>query len=152
MAEYKKGELLNKALIIATVAHANQYDKGGKPYILHPLAVMHKLRTVDEELMCIAILHDVVEDTDVTWQKLREEGMTDRIIEGVRCLTKIRGETYEEYKLKVKSNPDSIAVKKCDLQHNTDIRRLQGVTEKDIRRMERYFNFYIELKSLGCNT
>jgi (p)ppGpp synthase/HD superfamily hydrolase len=60
----KKGELLGKVLVLATNAHAGQFDRGGKPYILHPLKVMHYLKTDDEELQCIALLHDVIEDTD----------------------------------------------------------------------------------------
>ena len=145
---YKKGELLSKMLVIAVNAHAGQFDKGGRPYILHTLSVMHKLRTDDEELQCIAVAHDLVEDCGITYQFLREQGFPERIIEGIRCLTKIPGETYEEYKVKVKSNPDSRRVKKCDLQHNTDIRRLKGVTDKDIARMTRYMQFYTELKEM----
>jgi (p)ppGpp synthase/HD superfamily hydrolase len=141
----KKGELLNKMLIIAVNAHADQYDKGGHPYILHPISVLHMLRTEDEELQCIALGHDLIEDTKTTYQDLRDAGMTERIIEGIRSLTKLPGETYEEYKQKVLANKDAIAVKKKDIQHNTDIRRLRGVSDKDIRRMERYFKFYVEL-------
>src|SRR5690606_31950040 len=103
----------------------------------------------DEELLCIALGHDLVEDCDnITYQYLRDKGMTERIIDGIRCLTKVPGETYEEYKTKVKSNPDSIKVKMCDLRHNTDIRRLRGVSDKDIKRMERYFHFYLELANI----
>jgi len=145
---FKKGELLNRMLILAANSHGNQYDKGGTPYILHPLTVMHMLHSEDEELLCIAIGHDLIEDCEVTYQQLRDLGMTDRIIEGIRCLTKMPGETYEEYKAKVKSNPDSVRVKMCDLRHNTDIRRLKGVADKDIRRTERYYKFYIELSNI----
>ena len=141
-----KGELLNSMLIIAVGAHANQFDKGGSPYILHPLAVMQMLNTEDEELQCIALGHDTVEDGEVTYEKLREVGMTERVIDGIRCLTKIPGESYAEYKIKVKSNMDAVLVKMCDIRHNTDIRRLRGVAERDIKRMERYFHFYVELK------
>ncbi len=145
----KKGELLRSAILIAVEAHADQFDKGGQPYILHPLAVMYLLSTDDEELKCIAILHDVIEDNkNFTYQGLREKGMTERIIEGVRCLTKVPGETYAEYKAKVKSNIDAIRVKRKDLKHNTKIERLKGVTRKDMDRMEKYFNFYIELDGL----
>lgn len=149
MTTYRKGELLNRMLVLATTSHADQYDKGGHPYILHPLAVMQMLNSDDEELLCIALGHDLVEDCDnITYQYLRDKGMTERIIDGIRCLTKVPGETYEEYKTKVKSNPDSIKVKMCDLRHNTDIRRLRGVSNKDIKRMERYFHFYLELANI----
>jgi (p)ppGpp synthase/HD superfamily hydrolase len=145
---YKTGELLNKMLIFVVNKHAGQFDKGGRPYVLHCLAVMHKLRTDDEELQCIAIGHDVIEDTDATYQDLRDIGMTERVIDGIRCMTKVPGETYDEYKVKVKSNVDSRKAKKKDLGHNSDIRRLKGVTDKDIARLARYFQFYMELDEM----
>jgi len=143
-----KGEMLNTMLVMATNGHAGQYDKGGNPYILHPLAVMQMLGTQDEEVQCIAIGHDLVEDCEVTYSELYAAGFSERVVHGIRCMTKVPGETYEEYKEKVKSNPDSVKVKMCDLRHNTDIRRLTGVTQRDITRMERYFKFYTELKVL----
>ena len=138
-------------LVLATNAHSNQYDRGGNPYILHPLKVMHYLRSDDEELQCIALGHDIIEDTSVTYSQLKEEGFTDRIINGIRCLTKLPGETYDEYKLQVMSNQDAIKVKMVDLRHNSDIRRLKGVTEKDIARVAKYHQFYLELQNLQNN-
>jgi (p)ppGpp synthase/HD superfamily hydrolase len=108
---------------------------------------MHYLKTTDEELMCIALGHDVVEDTDVTYQDLRAAGMTDRVINGIRALTKQPGQTYEEYKQGVFVSRDAMLVKSADLRHNTDIRRLKGVTEKDIARMAKYHTFYLEIQS-----
>lgn len=142
----KKGELLGKALVLATNAHAGQFDKGGRPYILHPLAVMQILNTDDEELQIIAVMHDVIEDTKVTYQELREVGFTDRVIDGIRAMTKLPGQTLEEYKAGVFANPDAMRVKIADLTHNTDIRRLKGVSEKDIQRMTKYQIFYWELQ------
>lgn len=142
----KKGELLNKALVLAVNGHQNQYDRGGNPYILHVMKVMHWLKSDDEEMQCIALLHDWIEDTEGTYKELLTAGMTERIVEGVRCLTKVAGETYEEYKDKVFSNRDAMMVKLCDLRHNSDIRRLKGVTEKDINRMVRYHQFYLEIQ------
>ena len=141
----KKGEMLGRMLVLVTNAHAGQYDKGGHPYILHPLKVMHYLKTDDEELQCIALGHDVVEDTDVTYKDLRDAGISDRVIKGIAALTKLPGETLDEYKLRVFENRDAMRVKQADLRHNTDIRRLKGVTEKDIARMARYHQFYLEL-------
>ena len=141
----KKGEMLNKMLVLATNRHAGQFDRGGNPYILHPLKVMYYLKTTDEELQCIALAHDLIEDTDTTYAELVEMGFTARILNGITCLTKVPGETYDDYKGRVKSNPDAIKVKMCDLRHNTDIRRLKGVTEKDLDRMARYNRFYLEL-------
>lgn len=143
----KKGELLNKMLVLATNAHAGQFDKGGVPYILHPLKVMHYLKSSDEELQCIALGHDIVEDTDVTYRQLAEEGFTERIINGIRALTKVPGETYDEYKERVFASEDAMRVKMADLRHNTDIRRLKGVTEKDIARAAKYQMFYLEIQA-----
>ena len=83
---------------MATNAHAEQMDKGGNPYILHPLAVMALLNTDDEELQCIALLHDAVEDTKTTYKELRDAGMSERVILGVRAMTKQRGQTFDEYR------------------------------------------------------
>lgn len=143
----KKGEMLGKMLMIATNAHHGQFDKGGNPYILHPLKVMHYLKTEDEELMCMALGHDVIEDTNVTYKDLREAGISDRVIEGIRALTKQPGQTYEEYKEGVFANVDAMRVKMADLRHNTDIRRLKGVSEKDIARMAKYHQFFLEIKA-----
>lgn len=136
-----KGEMLSKMIVIATNAHAGQFDRGGVPYILHPLKVMHYLKSDDEELQCIAVGHDVIEDTAVTFKDLRDAGMSERVIEGIRALTKMPGETYEEYQAKVFANVDAMKVKLCDLRHNSDIRRLKGFREKDIARMEKYHRF-----------
>jgi guanosine-3',5'-bis(diphosphate) 3'-pyrophosphohydrolase len=142
----KKGEMLGNMLVLATNAHAGQFDKGGKPYILHPLAVMHMLDTDDEELQCIALGHDIIEDTKVTYRDLRDSDMTERVIDGIRALTKVPGETYDEYKERVFQSADAMQVKKCDVRHNSDIRRLKGLTEKDVVRMVKYHQFYTELK------
>lgn len=137
---------LGIAIKIAVDAHEGQFDKAGKPYILHPLKVMHYTKSEDEEILAIAVLHDAVEDNkSVTWKSLYEAGLSDRVIAGVMSLTKLPGQTYEEYKHKVKCNPDAVIVKKADLRHNSDIRRLKGITEKDIARVARYQAFYLEL-------
>lgn len=143
----KKGQMLDKMLVIATNAHAGQFDRGGNPYILHPLRVMSYLKSDDEELMCIALAHDVIEDTSVTYKDLRDAGFSERVIAGIRALTKQPGQTYDEYKEGVFANEDAMRVKMSDLRHNTDIRRLKGVTEKDIARMAKYHQFYMELKA-----
>jgi (p)ppGpp synthase/HD superfamily hydrolase len=143
----KKGELLGKVLVLATNAHAGQFDRGGNPYILHPMKVMHYLKSDDEELQCMALLHDVVEDTKTTWDDLIAIGCTERVINGVKALTKMPGESYDQYKERVFANGDAMKVKMADLRHNTDIRRLKGVTEKDIIRMEKYNRFYLELQA-----
>ena len=143
----KKGQLLGNVLVLATNAHAGQFDRGGNPYILHPMKVMHYLKSDDEELQCMALLHDVIEDTKTTWDDLIAVGCTERVINGVKALTKMPGESYDQYKERVFANADAMKVKMADLRHNTDIRRLKGVTEKDIIRMEKYNRFYLELQA-----
>lgn len=143
----KKGEMLSRMLHIATNAHNGQFDRGGNPYVLHALKVMHYLKSDDEELMCIALGHDVIEDTSTTYSDLRDAFISDRVIAGIRALTKQPGQTYDEYKEGVFANEDAMRVKLCDLRHNTDIRRLKGVTEKDIARMAKYQVFYMEIKA-----
>lgn len=139
--------MLSNMLVLATNAHDGQFDKAGKPYILHCLKVMHYLKSEDEELMCIALGHDLVEDTEVTYRVLYNDyGFSDRVIEGIRALTKQRGQTYDEYKEQVFANKDAMRVKMCDLRHNSDIRRLKGITEKDVARIAKYHQFYLEIK------
>lgn len=147
MTTLKKGEMLQRMIVLATNAHAGQFDRGGNPYILHPLAVMYLLEDADEEQRCIAVGHDVVEDCGITYQELREAGMSERVIEGIRILTKIPGQTYEEYKTGVLGSADTRKVKKADLTHNTDIRRLKGCTPKDMERTARYYAFYMEIQA-----
>ena len=143
----KKGEMLGRMLVLVTNAHDGQFDKGGAPYILHPLKVMHYLKTDDEELQCIALGHDVIEDTDVTYKDLRDAGISERVIRGIYSLTKLPGETLEEYKERVLANKDAMQVKLCDLRHNTDVRRLKGIRQKDIERMAKYHQFYMEIQA-----
>jgi (p)ppGpp synthase/HD superfamily hydrolase len=143
----KKSELLSKAIIIATNAHAGQFDKGGMPYVLHSLRVMSYLKEDDEELQCVAVLHDVVEDTKTTWADLIEAGCTPRVIAALKLLTKLPGQTLEEYKEGIFSSVDAMKVKKCDLRHNSDIRRLKGISQKDLERMAKYQIFFYEIES-----
>lgn len=143
----KKGEILSKAIHIAVNAHHGQFDRGGNPYVLHPLAVMNLLASDDEELQAIAILHDVVEDCKTaTWVSLEEAGMTPRIIAALKLLTKVAGQSYEEYKAGILTSVDAMFVKKADLTHNSDIRRLKGISDKDIERTAAYHRFFMEIE------
>lgn len=144
---HKKGEMLSKAIHIATNAHHLQFDKGGKPYILHCFRVMNYLDTDDEELQCMALLHDVAEDTKISFKEMKDAGMSDRVISGIRLVTKMQGQTFEEYKELVMSTVDSMKVKKADLTDNSDIRRLKGISEKDIERTVKYQRFYWEIEA-----
>lgn len=143
----EKGTMLASMLVLATNAHAGQFDKAGVPYILHPLKVMHYIKSDDEELMCIALGHDVIEDTPTTYVQLLEAGMTERVIQAIMALTKQPGQTLEQYKARIFSNVDAMRVKLADLRHNSDIRRLKGVTEKDIARIAKYNQFYLEIQA-----
>jgi (p)ppGpp synthase/HD superfamily hydrolase len=134
--------LLSEAIKIAVNAHDGQFDKGGNAYILHVLKVMHYTKSSDTEIQCIAVLHDVVEDTDVTLYDLERSGMTIRITKAVDVLTKRLGQTAEEYLARILANRDAMIVKLADLRHNSDIRRLKGVTDKDIKRIEKYHKMY----------
>ena len=143
----KKGYMLSTAIKIAVDAHDGQYDRGGNPYVLHVLKVMYLTKSTDEEIQCIAVLHDVVEDSDVSWLDLQEAAMSNRVINAVRALTKIPGQSYDEYRDGVFANRDAMIVKLADLRHNTDIRRLKGVTSKDRERMARYHEFAFDIQS-----
>jgi len=144
----KPGAMLDKMLVLATTKFAGKADRGGHPYILHCLKVMYYVKSDDEELLVIALGHDLVEDTDVTYADLRSMGFTERVITGIRAMTKVPGETNDEYMERIKQVPDAIRVKLADLRHNSDIRRLKGVTEKDIKRIEKYHKMFMELKEL----
>ena len=142
----QKSQMIGKMIVLATNAHAGQFDKGGRPYILHPLSVMHILNSDDEELQCMAVGHDLLEDTDTTLEQLVEAGMTQRVIEGILAVTKMPGESKDTYKAKVMASQDAMRVKKADLKHNSDFSRLKGVKEKDFARMAAYMLFYQEIE------
>ena len=116
------------ALEIAVKAHKGQVDKNGVAYILHPLAVAGLLDTL--ELKTIAVLHDTIEDTDVTAEYLIERGIPKELVEVVQLLTKPEDEEYESYLRRVKENPMAKAVKLADLTHNTSPERASGLNEE----------------------
>lgn len=133
------------ALQLANSAHMGVRDKGGKAYILHPLRIAMRLRTDDEELMCIAILHDAIEDSPLTFEDLKEKGFSKRVINALRLLTHQKGESYDEYINKMRGNYDALRVKREDLRDNSDITRIKGVSEKDRKRMEKYQISYLKI-------
>ncbi len=121
-------EVFETALEIATKAHKGQVDKNGVAYITHPLAVAAQLDSL--ELKTIAILHDTLEDTDVTAEYLIERGIPKELVEVVQLLTKPENEDYESYLKRVRENPMAKAVKLADLAHNTSPERANGLNEK----------------------
>lgn len=137
--------ILAKAISFAAQKHENQKDKGGHAYILHPLRMMMRLRTSDEELMAIAVLHDVVEDCKVSWGDLEALGMTPRIILALKFLTKQNGEAYEQFIDRILLNHDAMLVKREDLRDNSDITRLKGIEQKDVDRMRKYMEAFTKL-------
>ena len=134
---------LEKSIIIAAQAHQGQEDKGGDPYILHPLKMMFRM-TSDTERM-VAILHDVVEDTDWTFDDLEEEGFPAEVLEAVDCLTRRDGESYEEFIKRVNTNPIARQVKIADLEDNMDIKRISNLTCKDMKRFMKYHQAWFAL-------
>lgn len=128
--------MLEKAILIAVNAHQGQIDKGGKPYILHPLRLMFSRK--DEVEQIIAVLHDVIEDTDVTLDYLRKEGFSEEILSALDALTRRKGESYEEFISRIINNKAACHVKLADLNDNMNLSRIEHPTEKDYKRIEKY--------------
>lgn len=130
--------LLEKAIALAVEAHAGEVDKAGQAYILHPLRLMLQMDTPEE--MMTAVLHDIIEDTAVTLQQLRELGLPESVLTALALLTHNTATTsYETYIAAIKTNPLARRVKLADLAHNMDIRRLPpNLSLKDYGRLEKY--------------
>ena len=139
-----KQKQLARAIEIATEAHSGQFDKGGKPYILHPLHLMGQLM-FDTQLATIAVLHDAVEDSHWTLNDLSASGFSPRVINALILLTHDKSFSYEMYIESICTNYDAIRVKRKDLEHNSDITRLKGITEKDLARVEKYHRAFMRL-------
>lgn len=127
---------LERAIEIAARTHAGQTDKGGAPYILHPLRVM--LRVAPGAQQIVAVLHDVVEDSDVTFEDLEREGFAAEVISGLRSVTKVAGESYEDFVARAARDPVGKAVKLADLMENSDLSRIAEPSQKDLERVEKY--------------
>ena len=125
-----------KAYEIAKRAHLGQVDKAGEDYIKHPEKVASFVKTDEEK--AVAYLHDVIEDTELTLEDLNKYDFSKEVLEAVDIITKKRGEDYQSYLNSVKKNKLARAVKLADLRHNSDLTRLIKVTEKDIKRKEKY--------------
>ncbi len=141
---------LEKAIEIAVQAHAGQKSKDGTPYVLHPLRLMTRMGT-DEERMA-AVLHDVVEDTTVTFDDLRKAGIPENVLAVVTLLTHEEGISYEDYVERLKSHPVARRVKLADLEDNSDIRRLKGVEQKDLERLRKYYRAWQILRPTAGET
>lgn len=127
---------LEKAIEIAARAHAGQMDKGGNPYILHPLRLM--LSQSDPAARIAAVLHDVVEDTPVTLDDLRQAGFAADVLTAVDALTKRAGEGRLSAARRAAANPIARLVKLADVTDNMDLRRISDPTERDFARLKEY--------------
>ncbi len=142
--------MLEKAIALAANAHAGQKDKAGYPYILHPLRVMLNMTTESE--MIAAVLHDIVEDTQITSEELRRQGFSEDILDAVRLLTKQDKDKqdYLSYIGQIRQNPIARKVKLADLEDNMNIRRLKDqdyLNESDVARLKKYYQAWKTMQS-----
>lgn len=128
--------LTKKALRLCFQMHKNQVDKSGMPYVFHPFHVAETM--TDEYSVCTALLHDIIEDTNLTLEQLCDMGFPNEVIDAVSAMTHNDSTDYFDYVRTIKNNPIARAVKLADLEHNSDLSRLDTVTEKDIHRFEKY--------------
>ncbi len=136
--------LLEKALRIAGKAHKGQVDKAGDPYIFHPIRVSNRCLTNEERI--VALLHDVIEDADITFEHLLAEGFPRNIVDAIVSVTRNKDESYDEFIKRARLNPIGRIVKIHDLEDNMDITRLKNITENDISRLNKYIRAYKYLK------
>ncbi len=129
-------EMTKKALKICFEAHKNQKDKTGLPYVFHPFHLAEQMH--DEVTTIVALLHDVIEDTHITFDDLRKEGFSEDIISALKLLTHDPAVPYMDYVELIKTNPIAKAVKIADLTHNSDLSRFDKITDFDLKRNEKY--------------
>ncbi len=127
---------LENAITLAVQQHAGQVDKGGQPYILHPLRVMLQLQQTDQQI--VAVLHDILEDTHTTTQDLQNLGFQTHIIQAIQALTKLPQETRVQAAMRTAQNPLACAVKIADVQDNMNLTRIPNPTARDLSRLEEY--------------
>ncbi len=128
--------LTKKAMKISFEAHKNQTDKNGMPYIFHPIHLAEQM--TNESTICVALLHDVVEDTSITFEQLEKEKFSKDIIEALKLLTHDESVPYMDYIKEIKTNRIATTVKLADLKHNSDLTRLDVIDEKATKRAEKY--------------
>lgn len=129
-------ELTKKALRLCFEAHKDQLDKSGLPYVFHPFHLAEQMDT--EETVCVALLHDVVEDTEYTLEDLIAMGFPKPVTDALALMTHDENVPYLDYVAKLKDNPVARRVKLADLKHNSDLTRLDRVDEKALERVEKY--------------
>ena len=129
-------EMTEKALKLCFEAHKDQLDKSGMPYVFHPFHLAEQMKTEDETI--VALLHDVVEDTDTTIEDLISMSFNENVIEAISLLTHDADVDYFDYVRAIKGNEIDRAVKLADLRHNSDLSRLRIVDEWALKRNEKY--------------
>ena len=129
-------KLTKKAMKLCFEKHKDQVDRCGIPYPFHPFHVAESM--MDEDTTCVALLHDIVEDSDMALEQLHDEGFPDEVVEAVKLLTHDESVPYFEYVAVLKDNKIAREVKMADLKHNSDISRLDVVTDRDLKWMEKY--------------
>lgn len=137
-------DMTKKALKLCFDIHKKQVDKSGLPYVFHPFHLAEQMETEDTTI--VALLHDVVEDSDLTLDDLRQMGFSDTVIAALALLTHDPAVEYMDYVRAVKDNPIARAVKLADLRHNSDLTRLDTVDEKALARREKYLQAMTLLK------
>lgn len=133
--------MLTTAIKIAATAFENDLDKGGTPYIMHCLYVMHKVKHLGNTAMICAVLHDLVEDKEksgYSFEYLRSNGFSEEVILILQLLTHREEISYMDYIKALSVHPIAKAIKKADLEHNTKVSRLKGLRKKDFDRLEKY--------------
>ena len=129
-------ELTKKALKICFDAHKEQVDKSGTPYVFHPFHLAEQMK--EEATTIVALLHDVVEDTEITFKDLENDGFPKDVIDALKLLTHNSDVPYMQYIEKIKKNKIATTVKLADLAHNSDLSRLSVINEKALKRKEKY--------------
>lgn len=138
-------QMYERAVKLAEEKHSGQLDKGGQPYIGHPKRAAEQVE--DYELKTIAMLHDIIEDTDITAKELLEMGFSKDVVNAVVILTKPEDMDYFDYIARIKTNEKAVKVKLADLADNMRIDRIQNPMEKDFKRLEKYKKAMEFLKS-----
>ena len=138
--------MTKKAMRICFAAHKDQVDKSDIPYVFHPIHLAEEMET--EETITAALLHDVVEDTEITLDQLREEGFSPAVVEAVDLLTHRKGVSYYDYLAEISKNPIAREVKMADLRHNSDITRLDKPGPRDLERAMGYIDSMTTLRRL----
>jgi hypothetical protein len=146
----KEKQMYINAVNLMLKQHAGQKDKAGKDYYFHPMRVSMKCNLIESKT--VALLHDIVEDTTMTFEKLRIAQFSEEIINGVRAVTRMDGESYADFIERASKDELGHAVKSYDLEDNLNITRLSNIGEKDWHRLNKYLHAWRYLTGLDTTT